>query len=69
MTKPLRWRTGPVPEDTKVLYRWFCDGLGLVYGVGIKHDKLEIADGMRVLPCEVARWLPLAEILALVEAE
>lgn len=66
-TKPLRWRTGPVPDDYEGLI--LCE---------MKADEdpyfmVAMAEG-EIVHCifpsdknDVLRWLPLSEILALVE--
>lgn len=66
-TKPLRWRTGPVPKELVVFYEWNLDTLGIVHGAGQGNKYGDIIDRSSIIGHEKARWLPLSEILALVE--
>ena len=68
MLKPLRWRTGPVPEDMTVFFMYFWDGFGIDYDTGEGTNDGNISSNRNVR-WEDARWIPLSEILALVEEE
>jgi hypothetical protein len=77
INKPLRWRTGPVPKNlspgTEVFYKAFIDGIGewcgVGYGIGegmIEDRGSRGEDGILIEHGDYM-WLPLSEILALVE--
>ncbi len=62
-TKPLRWRTGPIREDgrSKFLVRRIdCNG-------EIYYDLTHFDPNVREGYDPAVAWLPLSEILALVE--